>query len=255
MGRQRLDSPYPEMAFNELKGLAEQGGRDLAVARELTAGEDMDAGLKELKRIVRVYRGLWPAKEAGRSLRELEGDPLFRQALLAQSLEEDLERARVLEQEAEALVRSPPDAPAKIKDVQAERPPGEAGESEADGPASVVAGTPTEMTEQERRAARLEKLLDAYALYERIARQGPETEPGREAAVAMKRLGAEEAFAARLRQVQAERQARQWLNLAINYLRGGRTDLAREYFQKVVASYPDSAQAEEAQAFLEDLED
>ena len=248
MGSQRIDSPYPEMAFNALKGLAEQGSRDLAVARELVAGEDMEAGLKELKRISRVYSGLWPAKEAGRFLRELEKDPRFQQALRSQSLQEDLERARALEQEAEAVLHPTPDALGEKENAQTgEFPPADTGGPEA------AAETPTEMTDEERRAARLEKLLEAYALYERIVCQGAATESGREADAAMKRLQADAALAARLREVQAQRQAREWLDLAINYLRAGRADLAREYLEKIVKAYPDSPQADEARAFLKDL--
>jgi tetratricopeptide (TPR) repeat protein len=271
MGSQRIDSPYPEMAFNALKGLAEQGSRDLAVARELVAGEDMEAGLKELKRISRVYSGLWPAKEAGRFLRELEKDPRFQQALRAQSLQEDLERARALEQEAEALLHPTSDASGEGEQARpGESPPADAGASEvgaetpteprpsgsgesAGGAPTAAAETPTEMTDEERRAARLEKLLEAYALYERIVCQGAATESGREADAAMKRLQADAALAARLREVQAQRQAREWLDLAINYLRAGRADLAREYLEKIVKAYPDSPQADEARAFLKDL--
>jgi len=264
MGRQQVDSPYPEMAFNQLKVLAEQGARDLAVARELVAGEDMDAGLKELKRIARTYSGLWPAKEAGRFLGELDKDPRFQQALRSQSLQEDLDRARALEQEAEAILHPTPDAPGERDgERQVGLPPAEAGGSGAEPeppaeprpttePRPIGSGEPP-MTEAARRAARLEKLLEAYALYERIVRQGAATETGREADAAMKRLQEDAAFADRLREVQAERQAREWLDLAVNYLRGGRLDLAREYFEKILGAYPDSPQAAEARAFLEDL--
>jgi len=273
MGRQRIDSPYPEMAFNQLKVLAEHGASDLAVARELVAGEGLDAGLKELKRIVRTYSGLWPAKEAGRFLRELEKDPRFQQALRSQSLQEDLDRARALEQEAEAILHPTTDAPGERDgERQVGLPPPEAGglgaEPEpqptteprpsgsgesAGGAPTAAAETPTQMTDEEREAARLQKLLEAYALYERIVRQGAATESGREAGAAMNRLQEDAAFADRLREVQAERQAREWLDLAVNYLRGGRLDLARKYFEKILGAYPDSPQAAEARAFLEDL--
>ena len=274
MGRQQVDSPYPEMAFNQLKVLAEQGARDLAVARELVAGEDMDAGLKELKRIARTYSGLWPAKEAGRFLGELDKDPRFQQALRSQSLQEDLDRARALEQEAEAILHPTPPAKVGAEGAGAEASPaasaaGSQGAAVSPETAAAPVETPTEprptteprpigsgeppMTEAARRAARLEKLLEAYALYERIVRQGAATETGREADAAMKRLQEDAAFADRLREVQAERQAREWLDLAVNYLRGGRLDLAREYFEKILGAYPDSPQAAEARAFLEDL--
>ena len=122
MGRMRIDSPYPEQAFEQLKILADRGAKDLAVARELVAGEDHAAGVKELRRITRVYLGLAPAKEAGRLLRELEKDPAFREAVLAQGLADDFEKARALEAEAEAILH-PPAAGAPESEPQSAEPP------------------------------------------------------------------------------------------------------------------------------------
>ena len=238
MGRMRIDSPYPEQAFEQLKILADQGAKDLAVARELVAGEDHAAGVKELRRITRVYLGLAPAKEAGRLLRELEKDPAFREAVLAQGLADDFEKARALEAEAEAILH-PPAAGAPGSEPQpAEPPPPE---------------PPKELTPEERQAKRLEKLVEAYALYDRVARQGGETEPAKAAAEAMARLRKDAAVAERLAKVEAERQAREWMGLATNYFKAGRFDLAREYCQKVLSAYPRSPEAEEARDLLEAL--
>ena len=257
MGRMRIDSPYPEQAFEQLKILADRGAKDLAVARELVAGEDHAAGVKELKRIVRVYLGLAPAKEAGRLLRELEKDPAFREAVLAQGLADDLEKARALEAEAEAILH-PPAAGAHESEPQSAEPPAPeseprpagSGDAEAGGPAPEP---PKELTPEERQAKRLEKKVEAYALYERIVRQGGETEPAKAAAEAMERLRKDAAVGERLAKVEAERQAREWMGLATNYFKAGRLDLARQYSEKVIASYPDAPEAEEARDLLEAL--
>jgi tetratricopeptide (TPR) repeat protein len=257
MGRMRIDSPYPEQAFVQLKILADQGAKDLAVARELVAGEDHAAGVKELRRITRVYLGLAPAKEAGRLLRELEKDPAFREAVLAQGLAEDLEKARALEAEAEAILH-PPAAGAPESEPQSAEPPAPEPEPRPVGNGDVEAGGPAqeppkELTPEERQAKRLEKLVEAYALYDRIVRQGGETEPAKAAAEAMERLRKDAPVAERLAKVGAERQAREWMGLATNYFKAGRFDLARQYSEKVIASYPNSPEAEEARDLLEAL--
>ena len=238
MGRQRIDSPYPEQAFEQLKILADRGAKDLAVARELVAGEDHAAGVKELRRITRVYLGLTPAKEAGRLLRELEKDPAFREAVLAQGLAENLQKARALETEAEAILH-PPAAGAPESEPEAAEPP--------------APEPPKELTPEERQAKRLEKKVEAYALYARVVRQGGGTEPAKAAAEAMERLRKEAAVAERLAKVEAERQAREWMGLATNYFKAGRLDLARQYSEKIIASYPNSPEAAEARDLLEAL--
>ena len=257
MGRMRIDSPYPEQAFEQLKVLADQGAKGLAVARELVAGEDHAAGVKELRRITRVYLGLAPAKEAGRLLRELEKDPAFREAVLAQGLAEDLEKARALEAEAEAILH-PPAAGAPESEPQSAEPPAPEPEPRPVGSGDVEAGGPAleppkELTPEERQAKRLEKLVEAYALYDRIVRQGGETEPAKAAAEAMARLRKDAAVGERLAKVGAERQAREWMGMATNYFKAGRFDLARQYCQKVLSAYPRSPEAEEARDLLEAL--
>jgi tetratricopeptide (TPR) repeat protein len=244
MGRQRIDSPYPEQAFEQLKILAAQGAKDLAVARELVAGEDHAAGVKELRRIMRVYLGLAPAKEAGRLLRELEKDPAFREALLAQGLADDLEKARAMEVEAEAILHPP---------AEPLTPAAGAPESEPEAAKPPAQEPPKELTPEERLAKRLEKLVEACVLYDRIVRRGGETEPAKAAAEAMARLRKEAAVAERLAKVGAERQAREWMGLATNYFKAGRFDLARQYSEKVIASYPNSPEADQARDLLETL--
>ncbi|MGB3087594.1 MAG: hypothetical protein WBC53_07710 [Phycisphaerae bacterium] len=242
MSRMRIDSPYPEMAFNQLKVLTGRAAKELAVARELLAGEDLEAGLKELKRIVRTYSGLWPAKQAGRLLRGLKSDPGFRGALLAESLAEDLREAQALEEEAEAILHPSP-AP-ETEDTGAETPDEDTG---------TDAGARKEMAEDERQAERLEQLAEAYEIYGRVRDLGGETAPAQEAAAAIERLEKDAALMARIREIKAEREASEWLGLAMNYLGAGRLDLAREQCEKILSKHPDAPEAAEAARLIEEM--
>ena len=255
MSRMRIDSPYPEKAFNELKVIVEEARRDLAVARQLVAGEDPAAGVSELKRIVRIYMGLGPAKDAGMLLRQLDSDPKFQATLRSGRLAEDLKKAEALEAQAEALVRPPA---VKIPEKQVEDSTGRDVPPEAKpAPAApapdpaVAARTVRELSEKERQAARIERLLDAYEIYGRIVKQGGDTEPGKKAAAARERLEKDADLMARIRFFQTERKAKELLGLADGYFRNGRMDLARQYYAKVVSDYPQTQQAADARAALE----
>ena len=69
----------------------------------------------------------------------------------------------------------------------------------------------------------------------------------------MARLRKDAAVAERLAKVEAERRAREWMGLATNYFKAGRLDLARQYSEKIIASYPNSPEAAEARDLLEAL--
>jgi tetratricopeptide (TPR) repeat protein len=112
---------------------------------------------------------------------------------------------------------------------------------------------PKEMTEAERRVARLELLMQAYDIYCRVAQQGAGTEPGRKAAEDKTRLEKDADLMARVKAVQADRQAREWMSLADGYLRAGRFDLARQYYAQIISEFPRSQQAADARAMLERL--
>ncbi|MCX5676928.1 MAG: hypothetical protein NTX87_18210 [Planctomycetota bacterium] len=408
----RCDTQFPELAFNELKVITEEGKKELEVARQLVSGEDPAAGLGELKRIARIYFGLGVAKDAGALARQLESDPAFQARMKVGRLEEELKKAQALEAQAEALLRPPgvpppaatpakppqmPLAPAKppemppaaapvtpaAEEVPASppvaqatapvpaaadgpvnlapwapkppsaaagappavgpaRPPAAESEMSAapgpkspweeilrdmpvaqatpaekspltrifpgrpspgggETPAPAAAGKdpapagvppapppvgppkpapekagqaplptlppeppkppgvitssvkPKEMTEAERRIARLELLMQAYDIYCRVAQQGAGTEPGKKAAEAKARLEKDADLMARIKAVQADRQAREWMSLADGYLRAGRFDLARQYCAKVISEFPQSQQAADARAMLEHL--
>jgi len=354
----RCDTQFPELAFNELKVIAEEGKKELEVARQLVSGEDPAAGLGELKRIARIYFGLGVAKDAGALALQLESDPAFQARMKAGRLLEELKKAEALESQAEALLRPPgvpapaapppkppqmPPAAAPVTPAAEEvpaspppapgvRPPGAAAgpvnvAPRATKPPSAAAGAPPaaapekppaagsetsaapspkspweeilrdmpaapppvgppkpapekagpaplptlppeppkppgaitasvkpkEMTEAERRIARLELLMQAYDIYCRVAQQGAETEPGKKAAEDKARLEKDADLMARIKAVQADRQAREWMSLADGYLRAGRFDLMRQYCTKVISEFPQSQQAADARAMLERL--
>jgi tetratricopeptide (TPR) repeat protein len=242
VAKMRIDSPYPKKAFDELTQVVEKAEAELAVARDLVEGEDPEAGIKELARIRRVYMGLGVAKDAGHLMARLEEDPEFQQILRVQGFADDFQRAVNLEAEAEALREAPPEkSDPEVVTVEG-----------ADGEGQDVV-SPRMMTPAERRAARIKKLAKAHAIYKRIVRHAGETALGKEAATALNRLAADEELAEQIREQRLREKARQWLGLASNYYRAGRSDLAEEYCRKILDEAPTSPQAEEARVMLESI--
>lgn len=255
MESMRIDSPYPEKAFNELKIITEEARKELLVARDFLSGEAPAAGISELKRIARTYFGLYPAKEAGALLRQLEGDPKFQATLKAARLAEDLARAETLEAEAAALVKPPPDPPpqpAESPEKPVSKLPTKPPEKKVDG-VLTAAVTEKDLTPAERRAAGIEKLAEAYEIYGRVAQEGADTDPGRKAAAARERLEKDAQLMARIKRAQAVDQAREWLGLANNYFRVGRFESAKQYCMKILSEFPKAPQAAEARRLLDDM--
>jgi hypothetical protein len=238
LGQARIDSPYPQKAADDLVEINAQGLKELAVARALASGEDPPAGLSELKRITRVYSGLPPAKQAGALVIQLEKDPQFQAALRLTRLEQDLRRATAMETEAAALLKGPAS------------PPAEAAKTATVG---AVGLSTKVMTPAEREAARIDRLLEAYELYGRIVQQGTGTDPAKQATAAQARLEQDTALMTRIKAVQAERKAREWLGLAQAYFKADRADKAREFCQKILAEYPQTPQAAVAKDLLNQM--
>lgn len=254
LGKMRIDSKYPEMAFSTLKVMVEEARKELAVARDFLSGEDPEAGMMELKRISRIYFGLSPAKEAGKLMRQLEADPKFRATLKAAKLGEELARAKALEAEAAALAKPPepkPDPTTPPEPTPSKLPTTPPPTHPAGVTVAAVATKP--MTPTQRREARIAKLLQAYEIYGRLAREGKGTAPAIQADAARRRLEQDAGVMARLRSARAEKQAKEWLSLATNYFRAGRFDSARAYCTKILAECPKTPQADQAKALLEGM--
>jgi tetratricopeptide (TPR) repeat protein len=270
--RYRIDSPYPQKAADELVKLTQTGLRELDVARDLVGGEAPRAGMLELKRITRTYLGLPPAKQAGALMRQLEGDPSFLARLRASELAEQLAHAETLETKAAALA-----AEADLDDVRgdktaegenpAETKPAEGAAEEAtEADPPKESALPTEpplpdgvdaadvaertLSPAERDARRLDLLAEAHTIYARVAETGKGTEVGKKAEAARRRLEQDADLMVRIRRARQQDQAREWLSLGTNYMRAGRMDKAREFFEKIVAECPDTPQAREARGFL-----
>jgi tetratricopeptide (TPR) repeat protein len=112
---------------------------------------------------------------------------------------------------------------------------------------------PKEMTEAERRLARMELLMQAYDIYCRVAQQGAGTEPGKKAAEAKARLEKDADLMACVKAAETDRKARAMMSLADGYFRAGRFDLARRYYAQIISEFPQSQQAAGARAVLERL--
>ena len=250
----RCDTDIPELAFKELEVISADAKKELDVARQLAGGEDPAAGLDELKRITRVYMGLGVAKDSGALMRQLEADPSFQAKLRSGRMTGELKKAEALEAQAEAILKPPPAEKPSAEKPPAEKPPAP-GVSQAGKTPGVIAAAvkSREMTEAERKVARLDLLGQAYEIYGRIAQQGGDTDPGRKAAAARSRLEKDAELVARIKAVDADAKARSLMKLADGYFGAGRLDLARQYCTKVIAEYPQSQQAADARAMLERL--
>ena len=108
-------------------------------------------------------------------------------------------------------------------------------------------------TEAQRRGRRLNLLAEAHAIYASVAETGKGTEVGKKAEAARRRLEEDAGLMARIRVARLRDQAREWLGLGTNYMRAGRMDKARAYFEKIVAECPDTPQARQARGFLEGM--
>jgi len=249
-----IGTDYPVLAYNELKVITEEARKELVVARDFLSGEDPAAGMMELKRITRAYFGLWPAKEAGKLMRQLEADPKFQATLKAAEVAEELARAEALEAEAAALAKPPETKPQEAN--PSEKPksklPTTPPETKPTGMTVATVTTKT-LTPNQRREARIAKLLEAYEIYGRLAKRGAGTETGIKAGAARRRLEQDADLMARIRGARAEKQAREWLGLATNYLRAGRLDSARQYCRKILSECPKTPQAADAKALLEGM--
>jgi len=247
------DTEYPELAYNELKVISDDARKELDVARQLVGGEDPAAGLDELKRITRIYSGLGVAKDAGALSRQLESDPSFQAKLKSGRLAQELAKAEALETRAEAVLHPPAAEKPAADKPPSDKLPAAAPPAAAPNPPGVITASvkPREMTEAERKLARLDLLGQAYEAYGRIAKQGGETEPGRKAAEARARLEKDAGLMARIKAAEAETKARSLMKMADGYFGAGRLDLARQNCLKVISDYPQSQQAADARALLE----
>jgi tetratricopeptide (TPR) repeat protein len=242
----RCDTDIPELAFKELEVISADAKKELDVARQLAGGEEPAAGLDELKRITRVYMGLGVAKDSGALMRQLEADPSFQAKLRSGRLTVELKKAEALEVQAEAIVKPP-----AAEKPPAEKPPAPDVPQAGKTPGVIAAAVKSrEMTEAERKVARMDLLGQAYEIYGRIAQQGGDTDPGRKAAAARSRLEKDAELVARIKAVDADAKARSLMKLADGYFGAGRLDLARQYCTKVIAEYPQSQQAADARALL-----
>lgn len=129
--------------------------------------------------------------------------------------------------------------------------------------ASQPASQPGEATPAQRRAALAKTRMDAaaaaalkgdrigaYKSYKQVLERYADTDEAKLAAAQIKALEADETFMASFKLSQVEAEAKALLSLARSYRQAGKTDLAQQTFSQVIAKFPGSAWAEEAQAAL-----
>jgi TolA-binding protein len=98
--------------------------------------------------------------------------------------------------------------------------------------------------------------LDAYAAYQLVTQQFPNTDAARDAAAAIAHYDADPAFAktkAAADLAQRQAQADKVLSLGENYAAANHPDQAREKFNQVISNYPNTPAATQAAADLQKL--
>lgn len=96
-------------------------------------------------------------------------------------------------------------------------------------------------------------LFDARELYRRVTEDFPGTEAARAAQAALDQMDSDPAVRAKIEKQEAAAQAARWYDLGDRFARAELFDEAREYLQKVIDEYPDSAAANKARARLKRL--
>ncbi len=109
-----------------------------------------------------------------------------------------------------------------------------------------------ELLAQAAAAVQADDLVAAYGLYRTLAQQFPDLPEGTEAAAELVEWEADQELMTRVRGLQAEKEARQWMTLADNFLANDHYSEAMQYYQKVVEKYPDTEVAAQAEAKLEE---
>jgi peroxiredoxin len=95
--------------------------------------------------------------------------------------------------------------------------------------------------------------FDARELYRLVTQQYAGTEASAKAQAAIDRINNDPKMREKIRADQAAEQALRWLDIADRCARLEMFDMAREYYQKVIAGFPDSAAAQKARAGLDRL--
>lgn len=101
-----------------------------------------------------------------------------------------------------------------------------------------------------REDVRLHRFGDAHAKLERIRKEFASTEAAGYAEDLLARMNANPIVRALVREKQAEADCRTWLAQARGYLKTGRIREARELFDRVLNTYPDTSFAQEAKEEL-----
>lgn len=129
--------------------------------------------------------------------------------------------------------------------------------------ATQAASRPAEPTPEQKKAAlakgRLEVAeaaekrgdrIGAYKGYKQVAEKFAGTDEAKLAEAHIKGLEADEKFMASYKLSEVEAEAKSMLSMAKGYKQAGKDDLARQTYTQVIAKFPGTAWAEEAQAAL-----
>lgn len=101
-------------------------------------------------------------------------------------------------------------------------------------------------------AEKAEDILTAYRNYKTLAQNYPDLPPGAQAQEKLSAWEADPDLMTRIHSLEADEQARKWMNLARNYFLNQVYSEAIQYYQKVIDTHPESSLAAEARTRLQE---
>jgi peroxiredoxin len=102
-------------------------------------------------------------------------------------------------------------------------------------------------------AEAIKQYTEALEIYNEVVEKFPDTEAAKVAQKAIDRIAGDPAVLANIKAIRAEDQAQRWLDLGDRFAAVEMYDLARQYYEKVIAEHPRSTAATKAKARLKDL--
>ncbi|MCZ7645581.1 MAG: redoxin domain-containing protein [Planctomycetota bacterium] len=224
-----------------------RGEKLLAEARDLAAGSDPARAAAKLNEIAGI-KGSFEAKDQA----------------AAKLLELSAQGAKELEA---AAAKPPLEAHAAVKELAARWAGTKAGDdakaklAELEGNSEVKQALLKNKFDEEAKvlmagaeaAAQRSEWAKALPLYEKIAREYPMTQTGKEAAKKAEALKADKALMAKLGANEETKKADGMLRMAKSFIKNNAREMAREKLEALIKEFPESAAAGEAKELLKSL--
>lgn len=118
---------------------------------------------------------------------------------------------------------------------------------------AVKAARAVRQTDQAAATEQSKQYKRAVEIYQEVVDKYADTEGSKTAAAAIKRINSDSAVKRHIKAVRADQQADRWLDIGERFDRLDMPEQAKEYYQKVIKSHPDSRAAKRASEMLKKL--